>query len=328
MVGNSKAAARGKELAARAASNPLAPRAAKRKLVEMSLARATVTQYKSALQGLRAFALASTGRREDDRISTARLVDKNILASFLVASVDLEPSKKLATIRSALRKELLVEGMRPWTDDEDVAAFFRGASFQGGHAPRALMRGTVTPQMLIDLIAHTHNTDPRFVDPITVQFGAALRVSQLVAARSGDFTGVGEDGRAYLWTEVDKRRNAKTMTKAGIGRHKKEVFLQEAQQALQRRQDQRPRGSLLFPTTEWRKAEYNAHIRRAALELQWPDGVNWDGCHILRHGGAAVLAEAAPTEAPARLVMSPRMVKHYGRPLHDRQGKASGRPPR
>ena len=62
----------------------------------------------------------------------------------------------------------------------------------------------------------------------------------------------------------------------------------------------RPHGELLFPWFNETKA--NDLIHRAAVTFGWPAGLQFDGCHCLRHGGcqavkafiARVLAAAGP----------------------------------
>jgi len=76
-------------------------------------------------------------------------------------------------------------------------------------------------------------------------------------------------------------------------------------QTLQALVSGQPDNTCLFPVKE---ETLRAIVKRAAVALQWPSGLVWDGPHCLRHGGVAEVIAAQPW-----LHQSPSTIVHYAR---------------
>ena len=113
-----------------------------------------------------------------------------------------------------------------------------------------------------------------------VIFYAVLRAGQAARYRAGDLV-IGPDGRATLTVRTDKRRKAgNTVEEVST----KEIVSPAAKALLVAAARGKPHGTVCFPTFDERAL--SAAIREAATTCGWPAGLEYDGVHCLRHGGA------------------------------------------
>lgn len=308
---------RGKILEALAATRPVAE--ARNSLAGLTILRKTATQYASALSSFLAWLRLRKGISEKDQRTAAELATCDDFIQFLDAA-QLSGLTVSATFRSALLKQQQCLGLPTWAANSECIVLFKGFRYNGGkNRGTNKIRGTVTPQMLNGLVEYTRKQHPEMVDAILVQFGCALRVSQLINIVSGDLNTLVEPPR--LTIRVDKRQNANNIDNAERGCHLKEVLSPEATEVLLRLQTSTPATVLLFPPSKWKRRDYVAHLKKAAVALQWPPELKWDGSHVLRHGGTRVLVERAQVagrNAEVACVMSAPTVRRYSQSLEDR----------
>lgn len=287
-------------------------------LISLTIKKDTLAQYESILNTYKNFLQARAVKKADRRVGELHSEDELLI--FLDACKESEHVPPM-TFRSALQKELELCDRPPLSPR--VMAAFRGLFYAGGNAPVKAVRGTVTCKMLEELLELTLLTAPHMYDAITVQFGAALRVSQLVDIKSGDF--LAATNPPSLEIRKDKRRNARTLNKPGIGTHHKPILCEKAAKVLALLQAQTTRGELIFPRKKWNIQQYNRHIQTAAVVLGWSSSLKWDGSHVLRHGGTAFIVSNMKGRDLASLkgacVMSESMITHYSRTLEERLAK-------
>ena len=140
-------------------------------------------------------------------------------------------------------------------------------------------RGAITEDMLRQLWI----VERRLALEFGVVFYAVLRCGQAKRYRSGDLT-VGRNGRATLTVRTDKRSRAGNVYEETST---KEILLEKGVALLQAAARGVQHGELCFPRFD--EAKMNEAIKRAALTCKWAAGVEFDGMHCLRHGGAQCL---------------------------------------
>ena len=167
-------------------------------------------------------------------------------------------------------------------------------------------RGAITEPMLRQFwVVH-----PRLAIVTGAIFYAVLRSGQAQKYRAGDLV-VGPDGRATLTVRTDKRRKAgntveETSTKEIVSPAAKALLIAAARSV--------PHGALCFPRFDERVM--SEAIRAAALTCGWPVGLEYDGVHCLRHGGAQyvrTLVEATLARMGDPCAMSPTTAAWYSR---------------
>ena len=167
-------------------------------------------------------------------------------------------------------------------------------------------RGSITEAMLRQFwVVH-----PQFAIVTGVIFYVVLRSGQAARYRAGDMV-VAPDGRATLTVRTDKRRKAgnsveETSTKEVLSPAGKALLLAAARG--------KPHGTLCFPRYDERAM--SDAIRAAALTCGWPVGLEYDGVHCLRHGGAQyirTIVEATLARMGDPCAMSPTTAAWYTR---------------
>lgn len=140
-------------------------------------------------------------------------------------------------------------------------------------------RGAITLTMLAQLCIF----DPLYALEYTTIFHLVIRATQALLLQGGD----GEltpEGAFVLTVRSDKRMNARNRRQAVST---KEILPPDAKAIAVLATSLKPHGELVFPNFD--PARASARIHAAAIALKWPAGLQFDGVHCLRHGGAQAL---------------------------------------
>lgn len=167
-------------------------------------------------------------------------------------------------------------------------------------------RGAITLNMLAQLCLF----DPLYALEYSTIFHLVIRATQALLLQGGD----GEttpDGSFLLTVRSDKRMNARN-TRQVVST--KEILQPEAKAIAMIATSLGPHGDLVFPHFDTARA--SARIHAAAIALKWPAGLQYDGVHCLRHGGAQAL-KVFLTNLMAKMgnqaAMAPQTARWYTR---------------
>ena len=194
-------------------------------------------------------------------------------------------------------------GMELWGATPMIIRAIKGYKYNDKQ--KATPRGAITYNMLEQLCELV----PEMAVVMFVVFFCVLRVGQAARARFGDAS-FGVNGTTLL-VRRDKRCNAdngKPLTAV------KEILLPAGIELLKALAQTGKHGELMFPG--FKAAAANAAIHRAAKHFKWPAGLEFDGMHCLRHGGAQELKKFI-VEVLARMGPGAHMcqstAQHYAR---------------
>ena len=195
-------------------------------------------------------------------------------------------------------------GLEPFAADARLQRAIKGYGYADKIA--GVPRGAITEVMLRQF----WTIHREFARMTGVVFYAVLRSGQAARYRAGDFV-VGPDGRATLTVRTDKRRNAGNNVEEIST---KEIVAPAAKALLLAAARGKPHGALVFPEFDGRRM--SELIRAAATSCGWPAGLEYDGLHCLRHGGAQhvrALVEAVLARMGDPCAMSPQTAAWYSR---------------
>lgn len=195
-------------------------------------------------------------------------------------------------------------GLPAFADDARLRRALKGYAYADKQV--GVPRGTIT-EVLLRQFWTQH---PRLALITGVIFYAVLRSGQAALYRAGDLV-IGPDGRATLTVRTDKRRRAGNNV---VEVSTKEIVAPAAKALLMAAARGKPHGSLCFPT--FNERELSSTIREAATTCGWPAGLEYDGVHCLRHGGAQhvrALVEAILARMGNPCAMSPTTAAWYTR---------------
>lgn len=222
---------------------------------------------------------------------------------------------KCCKARCALLKAQEVFGKERWAGEEDTIMETDGADSRaaklGSLEPPI---GSITEDMLPQLLAAvSHRRADEMRLAMTVQFGAAIRYSELINLRVRD---VKEEGIYLAHTKTMKARYAYKLP-TPFKKINHWPCGQLALKVLQSLVVGKPPEAILFPEISFKLPEYNAQIKAASKACGWPTSVRFRGSHSLRHGGVGAAKESLktdskPEEIAKKLLMSEEMVDHYG----------------
>ena len=140
-------------------------------------------------------------------------------------------------------------------------------------------RGCITTSMLGQLAEF----DRAYSVEYATIFYAVLRLSQFARLRGGDAQ-VTSTNAMILTLRRDKRMNRGNLREVTT---KKEIVHPAAKALLLAASERVEHGQLMFPHFDARRA--NKFVTAASIACQWPSGLEYDGVHCLRHGGAQVV---------------------------------------
>ena len=167
-------------------------------------------------------------------------------------------------------------------------------------------RGAITLHMLAELVEF----DPVYALEYATIFHLVIRAMQALKMRGGDGRET-TDGALTLIVRVDKRMNAGNTREVTSS---KEIVAPDAKAVAIIATSSVPYGTLVFPNFDPARASRVIHA--AAIALKWPAGLQFDGVHCLRHGGAQA-AKLFYTNLMTRMgnhaAMAPRPARWYTR---------------
>lgn len=266
------------------------------------------------------------GTKEQDFVILANECTLDDYFSFCSAHAQ-SRNTQFGRIRAALRLAQMMAKKEVWACVEECKAAEKGAIYMAilcGVQPGPRLRGTLSEQMLADLISWVRARNTFMADAMAIQMGACLRISELIRIAPCHVTETGifitdqkRDTVASL-TSARPRTTLKRLSEWSGGRE----ALKWLQDAAKNNHDY----PLLFPSFRFTLKEYNATIREAAMQLNFPIDLLYDGSHILRHTGVGrasreLILTKNITDTAATLLMSVSMVIHYSRSLGDRLKK-------
>jgi hypothetical protein len=205
--------------------------------------------------------------------------------------------------RSAVLWVQRAAGMASWADDPILIRVLAGLKL--ADKMRRVPRGAITAPMLRQLM----RADPERRLLYATAFYGVLRRGQARLFRFGDV--IGSSDGVTMTVRTDKRARRGNAREACSS---KEVVHPSAQAFLLRLSAAGVHGERVFSDADVDAA--SVKVRAAAVELGWPRGVEFDGLHALRHGGAQYLKTYLATLV-ARMgdpaAMAPRTQRWYTR---------------
>lgn len=245
--------------------------------------------------------------------------------SFYYAHAQCHPFQ-FGRMRAALRLAQMMAGVEIWACWEEFKTAEKGATHKAANNSTygTRLRGTLSNDMLDNLISWVRERNAFMADAMAIQVGACLRISELIKLAPHHITA---DGVLITNQKRDTvasmssgrfRTTLKPLTKWTGGRDALS-WLNEAAATN--------RGyPLLFPRFRFSQKEYNATIQEGATALNFPRDLLYDGSHILRHTGVGraareLIQSMNLADAAKTLLMSVSMVVHYSRSIEDRLQK-------
>lgn len=206
--------------------------------------------------------------------------------------------------RSAVLWAQRLSGSEAWAADDRLVRAIAGYEYEDRLT--RVPRGAITRPMFGQLMDH----DKKHGVLYAAVFFGILRKSQARRMRFGD-AHIGEDGSMTLTVRSDKRVRRGVVNEAT---HVKPILYPAAIEFFRVLMTKGKHGELVFPKFDDKAA--SEAIKAAAVAFSWPSGVDYDGLHGLRHGGAQELKAflcliAGQMGAPA--AMSRRTQEHYTR---------------
>eukprot|EP00742_Colponemidia_sp_Colp-10_P014163 GILJ01016053.1.p1 GENE.GILJ01016053.1~~GILJ01016053.1.p1 ORF type:complete len:388 (+),score=45.02 GILJ01016053.1:1236-2399(+) len=185
-------------------------------------------------------------------------------------------------------------------------------------------RGAITEAILSELTAVLTKQRAKFVpilsiklaadiaNAMEIQFGAALRIKELIGLTAKDITDTG-----IVLVKEKQQKAMKVCINKPVEKNLMEwEWGKKAHKALQVRAQRYPTG-LLFPLAVWNMDFYNSTIRQASdlAGLERRFGVDISGSHSLRHGGmGAIKTEKEATWTTKQMGEAARVsVQTFGR---------------
>jgi integrase len=181
--------------------------------------------------------------------------------------------------------------------------------------------GTLTRKMHEELILFARKENPAAAACMTLHALVGGRISQVLRMRRGDFQ-PDDFGKCVIFMRTDKRRRRNGSKYKS--KHSRKVVPKAAETFAERYAISKgiAHGKRLFPefTVKSGSRKINEIIHRGAKQLNFPTGYRWNGSHILRHCGTAMLLQQAELLFKDIMTqMSRPTQKWYGNPLNARK---------
>lgn len=252
-------------------------RAAKAELFKAVVSRGTASQYASRFRLLEQFRVAERKKAWSPDLFFLFL---QTLKQCRYADGE--------SFRSALLHTLEARGdSGDWLREKAIVKATQAVKF--AHEAQKTPRGSVTPKMLVDFLKFLQSRGEESLVPMAfVLHNAALRIHELLGIRKGDCQREA-DCSYLLFIRADKRVRR---TNIGAKLQEKPVT-QDVFETLEALGCGKPNGARLFPDGMEATKRLRALLKKAAVKLHWPQGLKFDGPHVLRHGGTQAMFRRA-----------------------------------
>lgn len=195
---------------------------------------------------------------------------------------------------------------RHWLEHHDTIQACQGFRYQNGTTTN---RGQATPEGVKALVKNLHKVgQTKYVPMVLLQYGAALRISELKLIRAGDY----DESLRRLVIRTDKRNTRFRNHRKSDRKVTKTIYDDRAHKVLVMMQHSLPRGTDLFPKESTPVTKYR-QLYKACYPPDHPD-LSYVP-HSLRHGGVAQILQAAHTKEQRAegTLQSERMQRYYAR---------------
>lgn len=240
---------------------PMEAKRALNKLVGMSVAESTAQRYEGALRLIDKW-MQQHNLRLGPESFVQFIYDRCVVQGFSSAR----------TYAAAVRKRLVQNGeLYPWTDSLPIKEAVRGATRKAKLTQK--VKGILTVGMLKDFCAWCDKAGLRDVrDAAILGFMSGFRISQLEDMRCEDL--LESDGCFEIM--VRKRKEADEVGMRPVSN--------EFVAAFNKRKKWVGGKGQMFPRKV--AASLREALKKATKDLEWPPGLDFGGCHILRHSAA------------------------------------------
>jgi hypothetical protein len=219
------------------------------------------------------------------------------------------------SFRSALLHTLEYRGEpAEWLREKRTIKVTQSIKFN--HEIQKTPKGSVSAVMLSDFIQFLRNkSEDDLIAPAFVLHNAALRGHELINVRQGDF----REERTSAFTLLIRGDKRVKRSNARPKHYEKDIS-KTVFEVLKALAKDTPHGELLFPEGSRMIRRLRSALKEAAVTLQWPTALKFDGPHVLRHGGTSGLFKRAQ-EAVAEEYHQQRIntIKHYASSNKTRQ---------
>lgn len=244
--------------------------------------------------------------------------------SFLYAHMRSHPLS-FRRIRATLILAQKVAGVPHW-GGEQVCINMEKAALAATENNNS-RRGTIEENAISAFFNLVEENNRNIFVGMMVQMGACLRITELTRLTKRDIKPEGvmivQGKRSTVAKTKSSRIQAemKNIKEWTDGKDAWDILKKLAENAKSEEE-------YLFPRETFTIKDYNAMVKRAAKELEWPDNLKFDGSHVLRHAGVRRAVKdlegkgKSLEEMSKVLLMSKSMIIHYARSNQERvQGK-------
>ena len=196
------------------------------------------------------------------------------------------------TLRCGLRHAQLVANLKDsWAGSEQAIQAEKSAIRTGELIRASRPKGTLTREMIVEVLAAAKATNADIHKGMVVQLGGCLRYGELIAIKARHVTSEG------LLIADAKRDSARKTEATGIRISLKKLGgWPEGISALKALHELKARAhspeEYLFPVTKFNRDSYNQVIKDTAINHQWEENLFYDGSHVLRHAGVRRAVQA------------------------------------
>lgn len=250
----------------------------------------------------------------------AHNVTRDFFSMFLHAQ-STEGLRNLKTARTALAKAQEVFGTPIWAKSAEVILEVDGATTSASMATKKPPSiGAIDEHMVKSLQTALKSKGLKsMAKAVAVQFGAALRYSELKKIRASDVRKKG----LYIRKSKQDRARSSHKHKPKLKRLAEWSGGREALRILRKKARKADAEDLLFPSWKWRAEDLNREIRKIGKAHQWSKEIRIRGSHSLRHGGVGLAVNQLKgkyrnKQVAKILLMSEKMLDLYKRPNQER----------
>ncbi len=283
------------------------------KLLDAGITGDTLSQYAGRITQLTLFLKGVEEKSLTLELFASWLLARRSVAAAAAETADDDP---VEGFRSAIlhfqtsRGLWLSDSGEAWAGSDQCIQICKGHRYQSKAAPEKRPRGAVEASMFPDFRDWIRLHYPALSDPVTIEFGTGVRSHALVALHGGSY-----NPTTRVLRHLSKAANARNK----LPNYEETIVIDDAaHKTLCSLLLSRATGGLLFPTPrqggKWNLSIFRRAMKEAAVALEWPEGLKFDGPHCLRHGRLSHLSEEVSGEDIKKVMnLSHQMIKHYGK---------------